>query len=287
MIRNALAAWAVAQGIEPDSLFSALAMGVNILLTLGVYNRLSSPLARNLFSIAVSCITFAVLFQWQDLLQLTALSLVCYYLTAALAHKPLGPVLVFTLSLGYLAVNHLYKQVYPLVADEDAKMDYTAPLMVLVMKLSTYAWSMHDGTRPEASLSPAQRATAIRFSPGLLDFLGFVFYFPAFLVGPSFEFLDYHQFVRNAGVFSRRTMPSPWPAFWRTLGIAVAVLCVHLRFAHISYHSMAEPAFIAAHPFWYRYVHVLACLLSIDSSQHATIDSSTLTPPRSCSAPSS
>ncbi|OAV90707.1 hypothetical protein PTTG_08082 [Puccinia triticina 1-1 BBBD Race 1] len=67
--------------------------------------------------------------------------------------------------------------------------------MVLVMKLSTFAWNVYDGQQPPESLDPYQRSTAIRELPGLLEFFGYCFFFPSLLVGPAIPFSDYSKFT--------------------------------------------------------------------------------------------
>jgi lysophospholipid acyltransferase len=79
-----------------------------------------------------------------------------------------------------------------------SRMDHTAPMMVLVMKLTSFAWSCHDGTKQDKDLSSGyQKHFKIVQMPGLLEFFGFVFFFPCFLIGPSFQFKDYHDFIHS------------------------------------------------------------------------------------------
>lgn len=45
--------------------------------------------------------------------------------------------------------------------------------MVLVMKLSTFAWNVYDGHRPVDQLDAYQRSTAIQKMPNILEFLAY------------------------------------------------------------------------------------------------------------------
>lgn len=45
--------------------------------------------------------------------------------------------------------------------------------MVLVMKLTSFAWSVYDGQRPAEELDATQRASRIEKVPGLIPFLGY------------------------------------------------------------------------------------------------------------------
>lgn len=98
--------------------------------------------------------------------------------------------------------------------------DQSAPLMVLVIKLSSFGWCVYDGHRKvggntEASkstgdLSPLQQRLAISPSsfPSLVEYMGYVFFFGGFLVGPAFEFSDYIRFINGEAPFEVEKMPS-------------------------------------------------------------------------------
>ena len=76
---------------------------------------------------------------------------------------------------------------------------------------------MHDGRRELVDLY--QKQHAIQTEPDLLEFYGFVFYFPSFLVGPTFSFRDYHDFTNQQGDF--KSIPPTLKPGLKTLGYAV------------------------------------------------------------------
>ncbi|CAG8788105.1 20103_t:CDS:2, partial [Racocetra persica] len=86
---------------------------------------------------------------------------------------PWGPKLVFLCVLGHLSINHLFRQWNQISLE---RYDPTGPHMVL-------------------ELSPYQKSKSIPSLPPVLEFLGYVFFFGGFLVGPSFDFMDYRRFV--------------------------------------------------------------------------------------------
>ncbi|KAI9349252.1 MBOAT, membrane-bound O-acyltransferase family-domain-containing protein [Zopfochytrium polystomum] len=155
---------------------------------------------RNAFSVVASGLLFVCFFDFLGYLQLLILSVTCYYITAATRTTKRGPVIVFVLSLGVLSANQLNFQIFSSTV-QHARVDHTVPMMVMVQNVANFAWACYDGTRPDAELSSAQRAGAIRGFPSLLEFLGFIFFFPAFLLGPSNEFHTYKDFVSGTGVF--------------------------------------------------------------------------------------
>ncbi len=67
--------------------------------------------------------------------------------------------------------------------------------MVLVIKLSTFCWNVADGLLPIADLSDFQKDRRLTEVPNLLDYTGFVFFFPSILVGPAFDFAEYRRWL--------------------------------------------------------------------------------------------
>jgi len=148
--------------------------------------------------------------------------------TASLVPGSLAPKLVFAVTLGHLSLSHIYRQITNYGGYE---LDYTGPQMVLVIKLTSFAYNVYDGTRQgpvrrvrrsggrnakRLTLGSAQRvcvcvcvcararvpneqihkdlqARAIKRIPNLLEYFGFVYFFGSFLAGPAHEYLEYQQ----------------------------------------------------------------------------------------------
>lgn len=67
--------------------------------------------------------------------------------------------------------------------------------MVLVMKLSAFAWNVADGTLSEDQLSDFQKDRRIIQLPGFLDYAAYVLFFPSLLVGPAFDYNEYRGWI--------------------------------------------------------------------------------------------
>lgn len=70
--------------------------------------------------------------------------------------------------------------------------------MVLTQKVSSLAFSLHDGLarRPE-DLSSYQKEQVIRKIPNPLEYYSYVFHFHAVMVGPTYLFADYLDFIEG------------------------------------------------------------------------------------------
>ncbi|XP_033640139.1 membrane-bound O-acyltransferase domain-containing protein 2-like [Asterias rubens] len=108
-------------------------------------------------------------------------------------------VLVFTIL--HLSWVHLYMQVRNAGV---GNLDYIGPLMILTVKLSALAFSIHDGfTKDEASLTKLQKELVVRRYPRFLEFWSYIFCPQGLLVGPVCFFSSYIDFIEGKN-FSRK-----------------------------------------------------------------------------------
>src|SRR4029434_4201926 len=92
----------------------------------------------------------------------------------------------FVFLMGHMSMNHIARQ----AANSPRSVDITGAQMGLVMKLSAFCWNVADGLLPAADLSDFQKDCRLTEVPNLLDYAGFVFFFPSLLVGPAFDFAE-------------------------------------------------------------------------------------------------
>jgi len=157
-----------------------------------LYTRVHSPQSKHLFSISVSLFFLLGVFQlWNGTAQLIASVLITYFVSANV-YGPKMPWIVFGLVMGHLTANHLYRAFANISL---ATFEITSCQMVLTMKLTTYAWNVHDGRQPVETLDKWQTEKRIVRQPSLLEFFGYAFYFPGMLVGPYLEYANYVALV--------------------------------------------------------------------------------------------
>lgn len=101
------------------------------------------------------------------------------------------PWIGFIFLMGHMSISHIYRQ----IMDDAQVVDITGAQMVLVMKLSSFCWNIHDGRLPQEQLSDAQKYSAITEFPSIANYLGYVLFFPSLFAGPSFEYVDYRRWL--------------------------------------------------------------------------------------------
>jgi lysophospholipid acyltransferase len=113
------------------------------------------------------------------------------YAISSQIHSPYMPWIGFVFLMGHMSVNHIYRQ----AVNDASAFDITGAQMVLVMKLTAFCWNVQDGRLPDAELTDFQKEHAIRTMPSILDYIGYVFFFPAMMAGPAFDYADYSQYI--------------------------------------------------------------------------------------------
>ncbi|PLB49501.1 MBOAT family protein [Aspergillus steynii IBT 23096] len=151
----------------------------------------SQPWKKNAFIIAVSLFYLVGLFDLWDGLRTLSYSAAAVYAITYYIDGSLMPWIGFIFLMGHMSISHIYRQ----ILDDGQVVDITGAQMVLVMKLTSFCWNVHDGRLPQDQLSDPQKYAAITKFPGVLDYLGYVLFFPSLFGGPSFEYVDYRRWI--------------------------------------------------------------------------------------------
>ncbi|KAH0348521.1 MBOAT family protein-like protein, partial [Aureobasidium melanogenum] len=181
-------------GAAPDELKLIFSFLLSYPLA-GVLKRIpdSKPAQKNVFIIAVSMFYLVGLFDLWAGLRTILISSIGAYAIAAYIQGPYMPWVGFVFLMGHMSVNHIYRQ----IVNDPSTIDITGAQMVLVMKLTAFCWNVYDGTLPEATLADHQKERALRKLPSLLDYAGFVFFFPSLFAGPAFDYVDYRRWIET------------------------------------------------------------------------------------------
>lgn len=105
--------------------------------------------------------------------------------------SPYMPWVGFVFLMSHMSVSHIRRQ----IANNPSTVDITGTQMVLVIKLSAFCWNVADGQLEEEHLSDFQKDRALPALPPLLDFAGYVLFFPSLLAGPAFDYAEYRRWI--------------------------------------------------------------------------------------------
>ncbi|PSN59818.1 membrane-bound O-acyltransferase domain-containing protein 5 [Corynespora cassiicola Philippines] len=159
----------------------------------GVLKRIpdQKPWLKNAFVITISMFYLVGLFDLWDGLRTLLISAGGAYAISAKINSPYMPWIGFVFLMGHMSVNHIYRQ----MLDDPSTMDITGAQMVMVMKLTAFCWNVQDGRLPDSELTDFQREHAVRTLPSLVDYFGWVFFFPSLMAGPAFDYCDYSNYI--------------------------------------------------------------------------------------------
>jgi lysophospholipid acyltransferase len=154
----------------------------------------SKPWQKNIYSITISMVYLVgILDLWSGFWNLVFGAIAAYTIAATIV-DPIMPWVGFAVLMGHMSVSHLYRQ----SVNQIGVIDITGAQMVLVMKLTAFCWNVHDGRMKDEDLTDFQRERAIRQLPGLLDYAGFVLFFPSLMAGPAFDYVDYAKYITTS-----------------------------------------------------------------------------------------
>ncbi|KAL2164513.1 hypothetical protein VTH06DRAFT_3729 [Thermothelomyces fergusii] len=180
-------------GAGPDELKLIFSLLLSYPLA-GLLKRVpdARPAYKNLFSISISIFILVGLFDlWDGLRTMLVSAGGTYAIAKFLRGSRYMPWVGFVFLMGHMSINHIARQ----IANNPRSVDITGAQMVLVMKLNAFCWNVADGLLPEAELSDFQKDRRLTELPDLLDYAGFVFFFPSMLIGPAFDFAEYRRWL--------------------------------------------------------------------------------------------
>ncbi|KAF2680133.1 MBOAT family protein-like protein [Lentithecium fluviatile CBS 122367] len=151
------------------------------------------PWKKNAFAIGVSMFYLVGLFDLWSGLRTLVISAYGAYAIAAKINSPYMPWIGFVFLMGHMSINHIIRQ----NVNDPSSVDITGAQMVMVMKLTAFCWNVQDGRLPDSELSDFQKEHAVRTLPSLLDYTGYVFFFPALFAGPAFDYCDYNNYITS------------------------------------------------------------------------------------------
>ncbi|KAF2885530.1 hypothetical protein ILUMI_20680 [Ignelater luminosus] len=147
--------------------------------------------------------------------------------------------MVLAVALIYLSCIHLHRQMYDYGS---YTLDITGPLMVITQKVTSLAFSIHDGfARNDSELTKSQRFYAVYRLPSPLEYFSYALAFPALMAGPVLFYKDYIDFIDGNNLIqkpasknldnnsnSRTVVLEPSPCIVVYKKVALSCLCAFM-----------------------------------------------------------
>lgn len=196
-IDQAILAGASVTGVPPDLLRVAACLFLSFPLC-GILKRLPSkqPTLKELYILACAVFYLLGIFSYTSgTLHLLADAMFTYVFVRTKRYWSFMPVVTFLVLLAHMLYTHYHEQI---LFDESFSGHYghSGAQMVLMIKLTSFAWDAFDGThKDESTLSDFQKENRVIQMPPLLRYLSWAFFFPAVLTGPACGYREYSQWL--------------------------------------------------------------------------------------------
>jgi len=146
----------------------------------------------------IYCIAFGLIFAYfcfgVQSIHISILPTVCYIVVRT-QHPRNVQKYVLTVALLYLSCIHFHRLYYDYGS---YSLDITGPLMIITQKVTSLAFSLHDGLlMNEKELTSSQKKFAIVKLPSALEFFSYVLNFQGLMAGPLVFYKDYMNFVEG------------------------------------------------------------------------------------------
>ncbi|KAJ8910646.1 hypothetical protein NQ315_005912 [Exocentrus adspersus] len=170
-----------------------VALGLATLYRTVLHPSKTSTAVRHAFGLVFGLFIGYFCFGYQAI-HLAGLPAVCYVVMITQnPHVMHG--MVLTVALIYLSCLHLHRQIYDYGS---YGLDISGPLMVITQKVSSLAFSLHDGlTKKESEMTESQKLYAVYKTPSFLEYFSFTLVFPSIMAGPVIFYNDYIDFIEG------------------------------------------------------------------------------------------
>lgn len=120
-------------------------------------------------------------------------SAITYALAMFFPRHPKMPWINFLLQMSLMLYTHCKEQ----FGNDDYvnNIGISGTQMIIIQKLTSYAWNVYDGTLDEAKLSENQKQMQIKKTPSFIRYLAWIFFFPTVMTGPACTFVEYDHWA--------------------------------------------------------------------------------------------
>lgn len=211
----------------------------------------------------------------QQAIHIAGLPAVCYVVIRT-QNPQIVQRLVMVVALAYLSCIHLHRQYYDYGS---YSLDITGPLMIITQKVTSLAFSIHDGfTREMKDLTRSQQEHAIRKLPSALEFFSYTLHFQGLMAGPLVFYKDYIDFIEGCHILKQTAVskvkydiekeivhePSPVKVVVKKVIASLVCALIFVKFATIyPIKAMKDDGFMASSGFMYSFWYMMMATTAV------------------------
>ncbi|XP_055916013.1 lysophospholipid acyltransferase 6 [Eupeodes corollae] len=160
-----------------------------------------SSIVRHTFGLSIGLV-FGYICFGQQAIHIAGLPSVCY-LVIRTQNPAVVQKAVMIVAMTYLLCIHLHRQIYDYGS---CSLDITGPLMVITQKVTSLAFSIHDGfLKEQKDMTKAQQYHSLQKLPSALEYFSYVLNFQGLMAGPLVFYRDYIEFIEGYNLLKSPT----------------------------------------------------------------------------------
>lgn len=121
-------------------------------------------------------------------------TIICYVLMRVCDRKKIGWIVTVYAFL-HLSLIHIYRMI---VDYGGWTMDVSLIMMMTITKFTSFAFCYSDGNKDEQKLTKFTLKYSVKEFT-LLEYFGYIYFYPTCIMGPFFEFSDFRNFINREG----------------------------------------------------------------------------------------
>lgn len=211
----------------------------------------------------------------QQAIHIAGLPAVCYVVIRTQSPQFVQRI-VMVVALAYLSCIHLHRQYYDYGS---YSLDITGPLMIITQKVTSLAFSIHDGfSREMKDLTESQQQHAIRKLPSALEFFSYTLHFQGLMAGPLVFYKDYIEFIEGYHILKQTAVskakydidkeivhePSPVKVVVKKVIASLVCALIFVKFATIyPIKAMKDDGFTENAGFFYSFWYMMMATTAV------------------------
>ncbi|GMM51833.1 lysophospholipid acyltransferase [Starmerella bacillaris] len=221
-------------GIHPDLLKIALCIVLSFPLG-SLVKRIPSrmPLVKDSVVIFIGMFYLSGIFSlYKEALFMICLSILTYALATVFPRNKHMPWFNFTIQMGFMLYTHCLEQFSG--GDYVNNIGISGTQMIIIQKLTSFAWNVYDNSKPDDQLSAYQKEMRISSRPSFLRFLAWVFFFPTLMTGPACTYHEYDIWANEKIFGNTKPQPRCGALILRRLGEGLIWIVLYMKTGYLS-----------------------------------------------------
>ncbi|XP_055853573.1 lysophospholipid acyltransferase 6 [Episyrphus balteatus] len=228
-----------------------------------------SSIVRHTFGLSVGLV-FGYICFGQQAIHIAGLPSVCYVVIRT-QNPSVVQKAVMIAALTYLLCIHLHRQIYDYGS---CSLDITGPLMVITQKVTSLAFSIHDGfVKEQKDMTKAQQYHSLQKLPSALEYFSFVLNFQGLMAGPLVFYRDYIDFIEGYNLLKSPTSngnldngntkeiiiePSPTKAVIKKVIGSMVCAFIFMKFVKVyPIKTLKDPEYVSSTSFPYNLWYIM------------------------------